>query len=158
MPPSTGGEPLQCLLLSTLPLETLEQVVQCVQWYRNQWLIERFHYTLQSGCGMAALQWGTAFRLRRVLATNAIVARRLIWLTYPACLTPAASCEVVLQLVEWRLLRRRFVPKSPSKKLSPRWEGFWPVNRDGDWGLKTLWRGLTKLHDLMKGTQICAQT
>ena len=37
-------------------------------------------------------------------------------MTYLARLTPEASCEVILQPAEWRLLRRKFVPKSRSQK------------------------------------------
>jgi hypothetical protein len=82
-------------------------------------------------------------------------------------LTPEASCEVLLQPAEWRLLRRRFVPKSRSKKPPTLRQaivwisqlgGFLARKGDGDPGLKTLWQGLTKLHDLMEGAQLAAKT
>jgi Transposase DNA-binding len=47
---SPGVQPIRWLLLTTLPIETLAQVWQCVRWYSLRWLIERFHYTLKSGC------------------------------------------------------------------------------------------------------------
>lgn len=167
VPPADGGKPVRWLLLTTLPIETFEQGVQCVEWYSYRWLIERFHYTLKSGCGIEDLQMETAFRLRKALATYAIVAWRLMWLTYQARLTPEACCEVVLQPAEWRLLRRKFVPKSRSKKPPTLRQavvwiaqlgGFLARKGDGNPGLKTLWRGLTKLHDLMEGAQLAAKT
>lgn len=167
VPPTDGGKPIRWLLLTTLPIATFEQVTQCVRWYSYRWLIERFHYTLKSGCGVEALQLDTAFRLRKALATYSIVAWRLMWLTYRARLTPDESCEVVLQPTEWRLLRRKFIPKSRSKKpptlrQAMLWiaqlGGFLARKGDGEPGLKTLWRGLTKLHTLIEGAQLAAET
>jgi hypothetical protein len=45
-------------------------------------LIERFHYTLKSGCKIEQLQLETQARLLNLLATYSIVAWRLIHLTY----------------------------------------------------------------------------
>ena len=50
--PADGSQPIRWMLLTTLPIETFEQVCQCVRWYSYRWLIERFHYTLKSGCGV----------------------------------------------------------------------------------------------------------
>ncbi|MEO0538459.1 MAG: IS4 family transposase, partial [Cyanobacteria bacterium P01_A01_bin.123] len=36
--------------------------------------------------------------------------------------------------------------------------GFLARKGDGEPGLKTLWRGLTKLHTLMEGAQLAAET
>jgi hypothetical protein len=33
-----------------------------VRWYSYRWLIERYHYTLKSGCGLEKLQLETARR------------------------------------------------------------------------------------------------
>ena len=41
--PSDGGKPIRWVLLTTLPIETFEQVWQCVYWYSLRWLIEKFH-------------------------------------------------------------------------------------------------------------------
>ena len=86
-----------------------------VQWYSLRWLIERFHFTLNSGCRIEALQLETAGRLLNALATYSIVAWRLMWLTYAARLLPDASCATVLHPAEWKLLRRKFEPKNRSQ-------------------------------------------
>jgi len=166
-PPADGGKPIRWVLLTTLPIDTFEQVAQCVQWYSYRWLIERFHFTLKSGCGIEQLQLESAFRLRKALATYSIVAWRLMWLTYRARLTPEDSCELVLQPAEWKLLRRKFVPKSRSKKPPTLQQailwiaqlgGFLARKGDGNPGVKTLWRGLTKLHSMMEGVQLTSKT
>lgn len=162
----TAGKPIRWLLLTTLPIGSFEQAWQCVQWYSRRWLIERFHYTLKSGCRIEQLQLETADRLLNALATYSIVAWRLMWLTYRSRLSPDDSCETVLQGAEWKLLRRKFEPKNRSKKpptirQAVHWiaqlGGFLARAGDGEPGLKTLWRGIGVLHHLLEGTQLAAK-
>lgn len=58
--------------------------------------MERYHYVLKSGCRIGQLQLVTAERLQRALATYAVAAWRLLWLTYEARRNPESSCEAVL--------------------------------------------------------------
>jgi hypothetical protein len=163
----SDGEPICWLLITTLPIETFDQAWQCVVWYSLRWLIERFHYTLKSGCRIEALQLESAERLLNALATYSIVAWRLMWLTYRARLAPDDSCETVLLPREWKLLRRKFEPKNRSKtpptlRQAVRWiarlGGFLGRKHDGEPGLKTLWRGLGVLHHLLEGAQLAAKS
>jgi hypothetical protein len=165
--PPTEGNPIRWLLLTTLPIDSFEQAWQCVQWYSLRWLIERFHFTLKSGCRIEQLQLETAERLLNALATYSIVAWRLMWLTYRARLSPDDSCATVLQPVEWKLLRRKFQPKNRSKKpptlrQAIRWiaqlGGFLARTGDGEPGLKTLWRGIGVLHHLLEGARLAPKT
>lgn len=165
--PTDGSPPIRWLLLTTLPIESFEQAWQVVQWYALRWLIERFHYTLKSGCRFEQLQLQTRQRLLNALATYAIVAWRLMSLTYQARLHPDASCERVLQPSEWRLLRRKFEPKNRSQKPPSlhqamlwiaRLGGFLARQGDGEPGLKTLWRGIGVLHHLLAGMQLAPKT
>jgi len=45
-----GATPLCWLLLSTLPITSDAQAQECVGWYQQRWKVERYHYTLKSGC------------------------------------------------------------------------------------------------------------
>jgi hypothetical protein len=161
--PLTEGTPIRWLLVTTLPIDTFEQVWQCVEWYSLRWLIERFHFTLKSGCRIEALQLETVERLLNALATYSIVAWRLMWLTYHARLFPDDSCEVILQPAEWKLLRRKFEPKNRSNnpptlrqavRQIAQLGGFLARKHDGEPGLKTLWRGIGVLHHLLEGAQL----
>lgn len=161
--PSDGGPPIHWVLLTTLPIKTFKQVWQYVHWYSLRWLIERFHFTLKSGCGIEELQLDSASKLRKALSTYSIIAWRIMALTYRARLHPQESSEVMLEPMEWKILRRKFQPKNRSKKpptlvQAIRWiaqlGGFLARKRDGEPGLKTLWRGLGVLRHLMEGAQL----
>jgi len=165
--PSDGEKPIHWLLITTLPIESFEQAWQCVYWYSLRWLIERFHFTLKSGCRIEQLQLGTADRLKKALAIYSLVACYLMRLTYYSRLHPDGSCEVVLEPQEWKLLRRRFQPKNRSSKPPTMKEaivwiaqlgGFLARKGDGEPGLKTLWRGVGVLHNLLEGSQLAYKT
>ncbi|NET59498.1 MAG: IS4 family transposase [Symploca sp. SIO2E6] len=163
--PTDGSQPIRWLLLTTLPIDDFQKAWQCVQWYSYRWLIERFHFTLKSGCGMEKLQLQTRERLLKALATYNIIAWRLMWLTYQVRLNPDASCQVVFSPQEWKLLRRKFQPKNRSKKPPTlgqaliwiaRLGGFLARSGDGEPGLKTLWRGLSTFYYLLEGSQLAS--
>ena len=82
--------------MTSLPIATLADAEQAVPWYALRWLVERYHFVLKSGCRVERLQLETAERLDRAVATYAVVAWRLLWLTYEARRHPEASCEAVL--------------------------------------------------------------
>jgi transposase-like protein/transposase Tn5 family protein len=159
-----GVKPLSWLLLTTLPVTCLEDAVQVVRWYCWRWRIERFHYTLKSGCQIEELQLETSARLQRALAVYAAVACQLLYLIYQARQQPEASSGEVLRVEEWQVLWRKFRPgeplpaQPPSLRQAVRWiaqlGGFLGRKGDGEPGVKVLWRGLRKLQDMVAGYQL----
>lgn len=93
--PPTGVEGINWLLLTTLDVNNFDDAVRCIRWYTYRWLIERYHYVLKSGCGIEHLQLETADRLKKALATYAIVAWRLLWLIYSSREHPDIPCDTV---------------------------------------------------------------
>jgi hypothetical protein len=156
--PPEGCTSISWLLLTTLSVTTLEDALCCVRWYSYRWLIERFHFVLKSGCHIEQLQLESAARIMRALATYTIVAWRLLWLTYEARVNPQQSCEIALEGYEWQALfchtHQCTQPPStpPSLHQAIRWiaqlGGFLGRKGDGEPGVKTIWRGLRRLHDI----------
>lgn len=159
--PPPGDHPIRWLLLTTWRVMSLEEAVQCVRWYAARWLVERFHYVLKQGCKVEDLQLRATDRLERAVAVYAIVAWRLLWLTYLAREAPAAPCTVALRDPEWQalwgIIHRQPVPPTepPSLRQAVRWiaqlGGFLGRAGDGEPGAKVLWRGLRRLEDVTLG-------
>ena len=160
--PPRGEKPVRWLLATTLPVESLEDALQYVQWYAYRWTIERFHFVLKSGCKIEQRQLETVERLQRAIPVFSIVAWRLLWLTLQARETPEAPCTVILEEFEWKVLcatvpaRRRRLPASPPTlreaiRMIAHLGGFLGRKCDGEPGPQTLWRGLRRLHDLGQG-------
>ena len=156
--PPQNVAPVKWLLYTTLPVNTFQDAVQCVELYSCRWLIERFHFVLKSGCNLEKLQLQEAQRIEKALATYCIVAWQLLWLTYEARQNPDISCDGVLASHEWQSLyctvHKTSMPpdKPPTLREAVRWiaklGGFIGRRRDGEPGVKTIWRGLRRLHDI----------
>lgn len=156
--PPDGVQAISWLLLTTLEIQGFDDAARCVQWYTYRWLIERYHYTLKSGCGIEKLQLETARRIQMALATYSIVAWRLLWLTYEARFHPDLPCDNVLEAHEWQSLsatinKHPIPPKHPPSlqqavRMIASLGGFLGRKGDGEPGVKTIWRGLRRLHDI----------
>lgn len=166
--PPPKVKPLCWLLLTTLPLACLEDAQQLLRWYTYRWRIERYHFTLKSGCRLEELQLETAERLRRALSLYALVAARLLHLTYRSRQEPEASCEAAVSAEEWEVLWRQFRPGEAVPAEPPRLRqvvgwiarlgGFLGRKRDGEPGVMVLWRGLQQLHAMVIGFQLAKAT
>src|SRR5258708_11923908 len=68
-----GEEPLEWILLTSVPTTTLEQAWERVDWYQCRWLVEDYHQCLKSGCRIEERQLqsvdGLMPRLALVLAS-----------------------------------------------------------------------------------------
>lgn len=154
-----GREPIEWRLLTTMPVESAEDACNCVRWYTKRWTIERYHYTLKSGCQVEELQLETIERLHRALAVYSVVAWRLLYLTYAARTEPDSPCSWFLTTSEWQALychthRTKTPPANPpSLQTAILWiaklGGFLARKRDGHPGVKVLWQGYRRLQDMV---------
>lgn len=154
--PPKGVEALHWLLLTTLPVFSLQDAMEKIGWYRQRWKIERFHYILKSGCKIEDLRLETKERLERATALYAVIAWRIAWMTYLARENPNLPCTVAFSQMEWQALWRQAHPgkrppsKPPSLKDAVLWlaklGGFLGRKSDGNPGVKVLWSGMHNLN------------
>jgi hypothetical protein len=159
-PPAEVSDPVHWILLTSLPVNQLDDAYRIVRFYTFRWLVERFHYVLKSGgCHFEDSQLRTVEALHRLLGVCSRVAWRLLWLTYQARQTPDAPCTVALSAPEWQALTA-FTSNSQTPASSPpslnqavraiaKLGGFIGRKSDGNPGVKTLWRGWQRLQDIV---------
>jgi hypothetical protein len=156
--PPEGVEPLQWLLLSTLPVTTFEQACEKIIWYTKRWHIEVFHRTLKSGCRIENRQLGSAHSIKAALSIDLVVAWRIFHLAKLGREVPNAPCSIFFQEHEWKALVC-FTSKNPVPPQQPptlkealimvaSLGGFLGRKSDGMPGTQTLWRGLERLSDI----------
>lgn len=153
--PPKGEKPVEWLLLTDLPVYSPEDALAMVDRYRQRWLIERFHYSLKSGCQVESLQLESFDRLANAIAIYSVIAWKLTWLLYQSRTTPDAPCDFALSRMEWQiaycLLNKGAKPPtqpptaSEAIQMVARLGGFKARKGDGNPGLKTLWWGMNKL-------------
>jgi hypothetical protein len=165
-PPDNIKKPVQWTLVTTLAIDTFEEVLEVVRIYTLRWRIEEYHLILKSGCRIEQLQFETAVRLMKMIAILAAVALRLLALTYHARLEPDLPCTQILTEDEWRALVTGIQGRPPPKKARPptmkqaimwigKLGGHVGRKSDGMPGVRTMWRGWQDLQLLTTMYQAC---
>jgi Transposase DNA-binding/Transposase DDE domain len=73
-----GEEPLEWILLTSVPTATLEEAWERVDWYGHRWLAEDYHHCLKSGCRIEDRQLQSVDGLMRLLGLLSPLAVRLL--------------------------------------------------------------------------------
>jgi hypothetical protein len=151
-------EPLEWMLLTTLPVSTFEEAVEKLSWYALRWQIDVYHRTLKSGCKIEERQLGCADRIETCLAIDLVVAWRIFHLTKLGREVPHVPCTVFFEEAEWKALAVFLTqnPRSPEQPPTLREAthmvaslgGFLGRKGDGEPGTQSLWLGLQRLDDI----------
>jgi len=156
--PPAGCEPIQWLLVTTLPVDELKDVQRIVQYYCQRWQIEIFFRTLKSGCRIERRLFEKLPRTLNCLAVYSIIAWRVMYLCRLGRECPDLDCEVVFSPSEWKsvysVIHRndaaRALPSQPPClnemiRMIATLGGY--VDRPKtEPGPQTLWTGLQRLH------------
>lgn len=159
--PPPGADPLDWMLWTTLPIDTVEQCLEVLRGYQLRWRIEDFHRTLKDGMKIERSQLRTAERIEIHLAFCSAVAARLLQLTHWARTEPQCLCTEVLADDEWRVLWLSVHESWPSARQRPptmreavrmigRLGGHLGRKCDGMPGVRSLWKGWRDLHLLVR--------
>src|SRR5205823_5862313 len=105
-PPAGVGEPLEGVLLCSVPADTPEAPRERRDWYVCRWLVEVSHDTQKNGCSEEDRRFETADRLETCLAVRAVVAVRVSQLRCALEHPPPAPAEQAGTAAEVRLVRR----------------------------------------------------
>lgn len=153
--PSANTDPIQWLLVTSLPIETNAQVKDIVNAYRVRWQIEILFRTLKSGCKVEERHFGTLDRVLNIVAIYQIIAWRVAYLCYLGRECPELNCEVVFEPCEWKAVYRIHHPELPKQipKLNEIIElisslGGYILRQATDPGVQTLWLGLQRAYDI----------
>ena len=160
----TGREPIRWKLLTDLPVENLAAAVEKLDWYAMRWKLETYHKVLKSGCQAEQAKLRTAERLTNLLAVLCVVGWRVFWLTMAARATPDAPAEAALTAAEVEILDRVGAPPpaapAPTRKVShylvavAKLGGYLARAKDPPPGNMVVWRGLTRLADILLGFEL----
>ena len=161
--PPVGEEPVEWILLTSLPIETCEQVRGVAEYYCARWMVEILFRTLKSGCRAEERRFEHIDRLLPCLAVYLIVSWRTLHVCRLGRECPEVSCEVIFEPAEWRAAYHLVHRKPPPRTAPPLAEmvrlvaqlgGYVNRKRKDPPGPQTVWLGLQRLHDIA----LCYQT
>ncbi len=154
--PPKGEPAVQWLLLSSLPVATVEQVRQVIQYYCVRWMIEVFFRVLKCGCRVEQRQFEHLDRFLSCLAVYLIVAWRTLYLCRLGRDCPQISCEAVFEPAEWKAVWQVTQQSKPPKQPPSLGQmivwvaqlgGYVHRPRSDPPGPQTLWIGLQRVYD-----------
>jgi hypothetical protein len=154
--PPENDEPVEWLLLTSLPVDEIEQVRLVIQYYCARWMIEVFFRVLKSGCRVEERRFEHIDRLLSCLAVYLIVAWRTLYVCRLGRGCPDISCETVFEPAEWKsvwtVVRQTTPPGIPPPlgemvQLVAQLGGYVKRKRSDPPGPQTTWIGLQRMHD-----------
>ena len=161
-----GVTPLEWMLVTNLPIDSIEDVSKVIKYYRLRWSIEEYHKVLKTGCGIEKCLLEDTESMFRYITLFCIVAWRLFWITRMQRIDPNQPCTAALTDVEWKgLYCYLHKTKEPPDKVPTireaivwvaRLGGFLARKGDGEPGIITVWRGWSRLHDIVVVYEIFA--
>lgn len=158
--PPEGVEPIEWVLLTSVPTETPEQAWERVAWYRCRWLVEEFHQCLKTGCHIEARRLEEASSLLRLLAFLAPLAAQLLSLKEQSRLEPDRPALETLPADLVRLVAKLSKLSPNELSLATFWRlvaqqgGYLGRKRDGPPGWKSLWHGWLFIQTLLRGLHL----
>lgn len=153
--PNKKDRPIEWLLLTSLPIETAEQVEQILSYYLQRWMIELFFKVLKSGCKIEARRFEHIDRLLPALSMYLIVAWRSLYICRVSRSHASSGCDSVYTEAEWKgiwqLVARRKLPKKPPSlmeltRLMAQLGGYVNRKNSGPPGPQTVWLGIQAMH------------
>jgi hypothetical protein len=161
--PPEGQEPLEWILLTTLPITCPRDAWEVVDWYGWRWLLEDFHKALKTGCRMEHHNLQSIEALWRMLAILTPIALRLLLIrqaAQQAAETPATavvSPEAVRVVILLDQRHREIVSAKQLWHAIARLGGYLDRKCDGPPGWQTLWKGWMRVMSVLDGVHLAAQ-
>jgi hypothetical protein len=154
-------------LITDLSVQSRKDAIEKLDWYSLRWKIEVFHKVLKSGCRAEEAKLRTAQRLANLIAVYCIVSWRIFWMTMLNRSSPDAPPDLALTDAEIALLDRLVKDRDQNPRqrrtLShylikiARLGGYLARKNDPPPGNMVMWRGLSRLTDIVVGAMVGAE-
>jgi hypothetical protein len=154
--PPPGETPVEWILITTLPIDTPEQVRTVVEYYCKRWGVEILFRTLKSGCRIEERRLERIENVLPCLGLYLIVAWRTFYVCRMGQSCPDIDCEAIFEPSEWKAVWMT-VKRTPPPKRSPRLSemvhliaslGGYIERPKSEPGTQTLWIGIQRMNDL----------
>jgi Transposase DNA-binding/Transposase DDE domain len=155
-----GEEPLEWVLLTSVPTTALEQAWERVDWYRCRWSVEDYHHCLKSGCRIEERQGPRVEGLMRLLGLLSPLAVRLLQVRALAREEPERPAHEVIEPLMLAVLAQRSGHSPATMTVGTFWTevarlgGYLARRHDGPPGWRTIWKGWLSLQTLLEGAHL----
>lgn len=161
-PQSEEVEPLEWILLSALPVESVEQAWQAVDRYASRWPIEEFHRGVKTGCRLEQRHLQEQRSLENLLAVVSPIAVRLLQLRNLCREEPEQPATRWVEPEEAQVIASQQAVAVEQLTIEQfvcsvaQLGGFLRRASDGPPGWQTLWEGWLRLRWFVAGMRFAA--
>jgi hypothetical protein len=161
-PTPAGEEPLEWILLTSVPTTTLAEAWERVEWYKHRWVVEEYHQCLKTGCRLEERQLQRVERIMRLLGLLSPVAVRLLQLRDLSRQDPQVPASEVFEADVLAVIAAQTGQSPTLMTMEAAWKavaqmgGYLARRSDGPPGWKTLWRGWLRVQILLEGVQLAS--
>lgn len=158
------ANPVNWYLLTTLPINSEEDVQKIVKAYLARWDIETLFKTFKTGCKVEERSLRTADRLYPMYALFFIIAWRINYLSRISRANPELPCTVFFSENEWKAayaaINKTINPASATPTIQEmlimiaKLGGYLNRKSDPAPGAKVIWRGLEYLRAFMDAWEL----
>lgn len=161
--PPKGIKGIEWVLVTNIAVESFDEAMTIIQWYRARREIEIFFRVLKGGCNINALRLTTVERIENCIAVYLIVSWHIQNVTMMARSMPELPCTKVFSEKEWKCImmmreKKRHEGPPPSVYVATRAlamiGGFMGRKGDGEPGVKTIWTGFQRLYDFIESMEL----
>jgi Transposase DNA-binding/Transposase Tn5 dimerisation domain/Transposase DDE domain len=155
--PPKGEEPIEWLLLTSLPIDKIKKVRRVLEYYGCRWQIEVYFRVLKSGCKVEDRQFESDDHYLPCLALYMVIAWRVLYVMMLGRTCPDMSCGELFSEAEWKAVYT-VVRREPAPETAPtlhemialigRLGGHMGRSHDGPPGPKAMWIGMQRMMDL----------
>lgn len=151
------GTDVSWLLITTLPVGSVDEILRVVDYYAARWSIEVYFRVFKTGCRVEEIQLETMHRVKNCLMFYRIIAWRVMYLTYLNRECPTLPCDVIFTESEWKSVWKVTQKGKPLPAKPPTLGEFMPLlarlggynNRPSEPppGPQAIWTGLRRMAD-----------
>ena len=155
--PGKRDQPLEWLLLTSLPINSRAEVELVIEYYLMRWMIELLFKVLKSGCKIESRRFEHIDRFLPALSLYLIIAWRTLYVCRISRSHPEASCETLYTEAEWKgvwqVVTRSPPPSKPVRlmemtRLMAQRGGYINRKNSGPPGPQTVWLGLQEMYTI----------
>lgn len=155
--PPEGEDALVWILMTSLPVDTFEDVLKVIKYYLCRWEIETFFKVLKSGCKIEERQLQTTDRMKALITVFMILSWRVMFTMMMGRVNSEMPCDVLFDEAEWKAVYKILNKKQALPEKAPLLGEFIRmvatlggyVNRktEGPPGVKVMWKGMARMID-----------
>jgi hypothetical protein len=149
------NENYEWTLLTSLPIQTLQDIEKILHIYKARWHIEDFHKVLKTGYQVDEIFLHSCAEAIKTLLVMAIIsALRLYWLIYKGRVSPEIRADELFTEFEWKstyVYLKKPIPDMPPTLQEVIFNiammgGFKNKKKYGPPGIKTMWIGFSHMN------------